>query len=50
MLTDDGRPVDVMPQPGLAFVGFRIPFAGTLWAIERDARAAAHRLTRVLSL
>ena len=44
VLDDGGRPTAVVPRPGLAFVGFRIPFTGTLWAIETDARVAARRL------
>ncbi len=34
-----GRPIVAMSLPGLAFVGFRIPLTGTLWAIADDARA-----------
>jgi putative flavoprotein involved in K+ transport len=40
----NGRPTDVLPLPGLGFVGFRIPFTGTLWAIEHDARRVAAAL------
>lgn len=39
-----GRPTDLVPRSGLAFVGFRIPLTGTLWAIETDARRTASRL------
>jgi putative flavoprotein involved in K+ transport len=41
VLDGDGRPTDLVPRPGLAFVGFRIPLTGTLWAIDRDAALAA---------
>jgi putative flavoprotein involved in K+ transport len=44
VLTPAGRPTALIPRPGLAFVGFRVPLTGTLWAIEADARAAARRL------
>lgn len=45
---DGGRPRSISPLPGLAFVGFRIPLAGTLWAVERDAHVAAAALSRRL--
>ncbi len=41
VLDADGRPTGLAPRPGLGFVGFRIPLTGTLWAIDRDARAVA---------
>jgi len=41
VLGDDGRPRALVPRSGLAFVGFRIPFTGTLWAIDTDARRVA---------
>ena len=41
VLDGDGRPTGPVPRPGLGFVGFRIPLTGTLWAIDRDARAVA---------
>jgi putative flavoprotein involved in K+ transport len=41
VLDADGRPADMLPRPGLGFVGFRIPLTGTLWAIDRDARTVA---------
>lgn len=44
VLDGDGRPRSAMPIPGLGFVGFRIPFTGTLWAVEDDARRMAQRL------
>jgi putative flavoprotein involved in K+ transport len=44
VLDGDGRPTSLVPRPGLGFVGFRIPLSGTLWAIDRDARAVAATL------
>ena len=44
VLDEHGRPFAVVPRPGLGFVGFRVPFTGTLWAIEQDARTVASRL------
>lgn len=44
VLDKDGRPTELTPHRGLAFVGFRIPLTGTLWAIETDARRAIQRL------
>ena len=41
VLGSDGRPRALLPRPGLGFVGFRVPFTGTLWAIEQDARRVA---------
>lgn len=41
VLDGDGRPTDMLPRPGLGFVGFRVPLTGTLWAIDRDARTVA---------
>lgn len=41
VLDGEGRPIDMLPRPGLGFVGFRIPLTGTLWAIDRDARVVA---------
>lgn len=41
-----GRPRALVPRPNLAFVGYRIPFTGTLWAIDHDARVVARALTR----
>jgi putative flavoprotein involved in K+ transport len=46
VLDDDGRPTGLVPRPGLAFVGFRIPLTGTLWAIETDARRVVRELAR----
>jgi putative flavoprotein involved in K+ transport len=46
VLDGDGRPTDLVPRPGLAFVGFRIPLTGTLWAIDRDAQLAADAVAR----
>lgn len=46
VLDRDGRPTTLLPRPGLAFVGFRIPLTGTLWAIETDARRAVRTLGR----
>ena len=46
VLDDDGRPTAIMPQSGLGFVGYRIPLAGTLWAIDRDARDVAETIAR----
>ena len=46
VLHDDGRPSALVPRAGLAFVGFRIPFTGTLWAIDADARRAASSIAR----
>ena len=43
-----GRPAALAPRPGLAFVGYRIPFTGTLWAVEADARQAATLLARTV--
>ncbi len=48
VLDDDGRPRATVPEPGLAFVGFRIPFTGTLWAIEQDASHVATNLSTEL--
>jgi cation diffusion facilitator CzcD-associated flavoprotein CzcO len=39
-----GRPTASIPRPRLGFVGFRVPLAGTLWAIDTDARRVARRL------
>ena len=44
VLDPDGRPTDLVPRPGLGFVGFRVPLTGTLWAIDRDARRVAAAL------
>lgn len=44
VLDEAGRPRELMPRPGLGFVGFRIPLTGTLWAIETDARRVADGL------
>lgn len=44
VLDGDGRPLGLLPLPGLGFVGFRIPLTGTLWAIEHDARRVATAL------
>jgi putative flavoprotein involved in K+ transport len=44
VLDGGGRPTAVVPCHGLGFVGFRIPFTGTLWAIETDARVAARQI------
>lgn len=41
VLDGDGRPTDMVPRPGLGFVGFRVPLTGTLWAIDRDAHTVA---------
>lgn len=46
VLDDSGRPSSLVPLPGLAFVGFRIPLTGTLWAIESDARRVARMVAR----
>lgn len=46
VLDAGGRPAALVPRPGLAFVGFRIPLTGTLWAIETDARRAVSALVR----
>ncbi len=48
VLGPEGRPRSMSPRPGLAFVGYRIPLTGTLWAIESDARRAAKTLGRTL--
>ena len=48
VLDDSGRPRSMLPEPGLAFVGYRIPFTGTLWAIEHDARNVASSLSAEL--
>lgn len=48
VLDVDARPRATLPEPGLAFVGFRIPFTGTLWAIEQDARLVADALATAL--
>ncbi len=48
VLDDDGRPTDLLPRPGLGFVGFRIPLTGTLWAIDRDARTVARAIAEHL--
>lgn len=44
VLDDDGRPTAAVLHGTLGFVGFRIPFTGTLWAIEQDARTVAAEL------
>jgi cation diffusion facilitator CzcD-associated flavoprotein CzcO len=49
VLDRDGRPVALAPAAGLAFVGYRIPFTGTLWAIENDARLAARSIRRAVA-
>jgi hypothetical protein len=41
---DDGRPIAAVIRETLGFVGFRIPFTGTLWAVEQDARNVAAEL------
>ena len=41
VLDEHGRPAATTFPDALAFVGFRIPFTGTLWGIERDARTVA---------
>ncbi len=41
---DDGRPIAAVMRDTLGFVGFRIPFTGTLWAVEQDARNVAAEL------
>ncbi len=43
---DHGRPTELVPRPGLGFVGFRVPLTGTLWAIDRDAHRVAETLAR----
>ena len=48
VLDDDGRPCEMVPMPGLGFVGFRVPLTGTLWAIDPDARRVASALARHL--
>ena len=49
VLDADGRPLALIPRPGLGFVGFRIPLTGTLWAIEHDARTVATTLSSSLA-
>jgi len=44
VLDAGGRPLALVPRPGLGFVGFRIPLTGTLWAIGRDAGIVATTL------
>lgn len=44
VLDDNGRPTALVPHSGLGFVGFRVPLTGTLWTIDRDARAVAAAL------
>jgi putative flavoprotein involved in K+ transport len=44
VLDADGRPLALVPRPGLGFVGFRVPLTGTLWAIGRDAGTVATTL------
>ena len=41
VLDGDGRPTEMLPRPGLGFVGFRVPLTGTLWAIDRDAHTVS---------
>lgn len=48
VLDGRGRPTSASPRPGLAFVGFRVPLTGTLWAIDTDARRAARHLARTV--
>ncbi len=48
VLDEDGRPTATMFPGALGFVGFRIPFTGTLWAIERDARHVASEIAATL--
>jgi len=48
VLDDEGRPTDVLPRPGLGFVGFRVPLTGTLWAIDCDARTVADAIAEQL--
>lgn len=50
VLGPEGRPRSLSPRPGLAFVGFRIPLTGTLWAVESDARRSARALGRTLGV